>query len=323
VGWVRGSEILELAAVDAEQGGMFYTFDADKGRVPQLDQGQCLICHASLRTQGVPGFFVRSVICNPAGRFVSGSPSYVTDHSSPFQERWGGWYVTGTHGSLKHLGNVVCEDEDRAGWLDPEAGQNLQQLPACVASDAYLGQGSDLVALMVLEHQAQMHNLITRAAYEARTAAHQDAGINEALGRPSDYVTESTGRRIAAVSEKLVRYLLFADEYPLSEGVAGTSRFATEFSQRGPHDEKARSLYQLDLHQRLMKYPCSYLIYSPAFDALPEAVQREAGGRLKKILLEPREDDGFPRLTRTDRAVIAEILAETKQNFWQRYVVGS
>ncbi|MGN6545786.1 MAG: hypothetical protein ACTHK7_12105, partial [Aureliella sp.] len=95
VGWVQGSDIIELAAADKDQGAVFYTIEPDSQGQPRVlrDQGQCLICHASSRTQSVPGFLVRSVYSTPAGRFVTGSPTYVTDHSSPMQERWGGWYV--------------------------------------------------------------------------------------------------------------------------------------------------------------------------------------------------------------------------------------
>ncbi len=114
-----------------------------------------------------------------------------------------------------------------------------RQLPVRVKSEDYLKHGSDIVALLVLEHQSQMHNLITRASFEARTAAHQDAGINEALNRPRDQASESTGRRIASVGEKLLRYMLLADEIELTDAVSSSSTFAQEFSARGPRDVKA------------------------------------------------------------------------------------
>ncbi|MGN6133945.1 MAG: hypothetical protein ACTHOU_05555 [Aureliella sp.] len=322
VGWVQGSDIIELAATDKEQGAMFYTIEPNalgQSRVLR-DQGQCLICHASSRTQGVPGFVVRSVYSTPAGRFVSGSPTFVTDHSSPFEQRWGGWYVTGTHGEMRHLGNVTCTDESRPGWIDPDEGANLTRLPGRVRSGAYLTEDSDLVALMVLEHQTQMHNWITRAGYEARTAAYQDRGINEALDRPLDYESESTGRRIASIGEKLVRYLLMADEFPLGSPVRGTSSFAETFSKRGPHDAKGRSLYQLDLEKRLFKYPCSFLIYSEQFEALPERVKSFIGQRLHTILLGDQPVKGYEKLADEDRRAIAEILAETKPDFWETHV---
>jgi hypothetical protein len=165
-----------------------------------------------------------------------------------------------------------------------------------------------------------MHNWITRAGYEARTAAYQDRGINEALDRPLDYESESTGRRIASIGEKLVRYLLMADEFPLGSPVRGTSSFAETFSKRGPHDAKGRSLYQLDLEKRLFKYPCSFLIYSEQFEALPERVKSFIGQRLHTILLGDQPVKGYEKLADEDRRAIAEILAETKSDFWETHV---
>ncbi len=203
VGWVQGSEVIELASSDKDQGAVFYTLEPDaEGKYRVLrDQGQCLICHGSSRTQGVPGYLVRSVYSTPAGRFVTGSPTYVTDHSSPFSERWGGWYVTGTHGDMRHLGNVTCIDERREGWLDVEEGDNLLQLPTRVKSESYLQPGSDLVALMVLEHQSQMHNWLTRANYETRTAQYQIVASTKHLAEPR--ITKASRRRDASLrSEK-------------------------------------------------------------------------------------------------------------------------
>ncbi len=322
VGWVRNSPMLELGAADDNQGAVFYTLESTELTKPRVvrDQGQCLICHANQRTQAVPGFLVRSVYSNPVGHFVSGTPAYVTDHSSPFQQRWGGWYVTGSHGDMPHLGNLVCKDESLPGWLDPKAGLNRSQLPDDILPREYLQPSSDIVALMVLEHQSQMHNVITRASFEARTAAYQDAGINKALDRPSDFRSESTERRIANVSEKLIRYMLMADEFDLTSPVVGSSQYAEHFSNRGPKDSQGRSLYEFDLKTRLFRYPCSYLIYSSTFDAMPDVIQQTVGRRLHEILLADDSVEGYERLSTEDRAAIAGILKETKSDFWKKFV---
>jgi hypothetical protein len=322
VGWVRNSGMLELGAVDDKQGAVFYTLDLNEHAEPRIarDQGQCLICHANQRTQAVPGFLVRSVYSNPAGHFVSGTPAFVTDHSSPFQQRWGGWYVTGKHGDMPHLGNQVVKDESLQGWLDPKAGSNWLELPKEILPDEYLQPSSDIVALMVLEHQTQMHNLLTRASFEARTAAYQDSGINKALDRPIDFQSESTERRIASVCEKLVRYLLMADEFELSSPIEGSSRYAVQFSRRGPKDSQGRSLYALDLQTRLFRYPCSFLIYSEAFDAMPEVIHQAVGKRLNEILLADETVNGFERLSSDDRTAIAGIVKDTKADYWKKYV---
>ncbi len=221
---------------------------------------------------------------------------------------------------MRHLGNVLCVDENRPGWIDPEEGDNLSVLPDRVRPSSYLQPTSDLVALMVLEHQTQMHNWLTRASYEARTAAYQDRGINEALGRPLDFESESTGRRIASIGEKLVRYMLMVDEFQLTSPVSGQSCFASEFSKRGPRDSKGRSMYELDLQKRLFKYPCSFLVYSEQFDQLPERMLTYIGERFGEVLLAEHPPKGFESLSDSDRHSIAEILADTKPEFWNKYV---
>ncbi len=174
---------------------------------------------------------------------------------------------------------------------------------------------------MVLEHQTQMHNWITRASYEARTAAYQDRGINEALERPLDFESESTGRRIASVGEKLVRYLLMADEFQLTSPVASPSGFTEQFSNRGPQDAHGRSLYQLDLQRRLLKYPCSFLIYSEQFDALPDRVKRYyRSATARDPAVNRTTSQGLPTVVFEDRRAVAEILQHTKSEFWNQFV---
>jgi hypothetical protein len=316
VGWCQNGDVVELAATDPEQGAVFYTIDQDPASPPKVvrDQGQCLTCHASVRTQSVPGYLIRSVYPDYAGRPRTGTRTYTTDHRSPFEQRWGGWYVTGTHGSMRHLGNALASDRRDPELLDLEAGANLKQLDRLFDTENYLTPHSDLVALLVLEHQSQMHNLIARASFEARIATHYDRGINEALGRPIDTVSESTGRRIASAGEALVRYMLFADESPMSNAVEGTSPFASSFENSCTvvKDEHGRNLRQLDLKSRLLKYPCSWLIYTQAFDRLPPPAMEYIQGRLTEILFSKDSPKGFESLSNADRQAIAEILRETK-----------
>jgi hypothetical protein len=67
----------------------------------------------------------------------------------------------------------------------------------------------------------------------------------------------------------LLRSMLFSDEARLEAPMRGTSTFASEFAATGPRDSAGRSLKDLDLNHRLFRYPCSFLIYSDAFNALP------------------------------------------------------
>lgn len=320
VGWVQGGDVLEIMTTDPKQGAMFYTLSQEPDENPRLvrDQGQCVICHASSRTQGVPGGLVRSVFVNSSGQPQYGAGTFSIDHTSPFENRWGGWYVTGTHGKMRHMGNVFSKSRLDPEKIDREEGANVTDLSNRVDVSPYLTPHSDIVALMVLEHQTQMQNAITAANFENRSAAHSDGIMNAALDRPKDYRSDTTKRRVASVGDKLLRYLLFAEEFQLSAPVKGTSAFAKEFQSKGPRDSQGRSLRDFDLTTRMFKYPCSYLIYSPAFDALPPEVKLYVTQRLHDILTGQYKSEEFAHLSAEDRKAILEILTETKPGLWKK-----
>jgi len=316
VGYCQQGDVVEIATQDPQQGTIFYTLDQSQLEDPTMkptfvrDRGQCITCHASSRTQGVPGLLVRSVYSDGGGHPLLGSGTFSSDHTSPFSKRWGGWYVTGQHGSMRHMGNVLAHRKSPE-TLDREAGANVTDLSKIVSVGHYLTPHSDLVALMVLEHQVQMHNFITLANFETRSALHHDTIMNQALERPQDFRSELTGRRIHGVSEKLVRYMLFSQEFALEASVSGTSGFAEEFQTRGPRDSKGRSLRELDLQKRLLKYPCSYLIYSDAFTTLPAEVKSDVLAKLHDVLTGKNSSPDFEHLSPADRLAILEILRDT------------
>jgi hypothetical protein len=315
IGFVQNGDVLEISSADPEQGAIFYTLSQEETEkpLPLRDKGQCLICHASSRTQNVPGHLVRSVFPDASGQPQLGSGTFTTDHKSQFSERWGGWFVTGTHGNMRHMGNVTTTSRDNPEALNREAGANVTELSGLLKTSAYLEPTSDLVALMVLEHQTQMHNFITQANYEARHAAFYDGIMNEAFkDRPADYVSETTTRRIASAGDKLVDYLLFKDEFQLTSPVKGVSAFMEDFAQHGPRDSQGRSLRDFDLQTRMFKYPCSYLIYSEAFNHLPNPMKAYVSQKLLEVLTRKDTQDEYPHLTLEDRANILQILKETK-----------
>jgi len=286
VGWVPGGEVMEISAADTEMGGVFFILRQEKTAAPRFERGdQCVQCHVSASTTGVPGHIVRSVYSDPEGYPITTTNSFVTDHRSPFAERWGGWYVTGAHGSMRHMGNVAAKDLKRPTLLDREAGANITDLSRFFDVRPYLSPHSDLVALMVLEHQTKMHNIMTRAGYEARSALQLDAEMKKMLGEKGPALGDNAQRRVDRAAEILARYLLFSDEARLSSPVSGTSSFAREFAARGPRDNQGRSLRDLDLKTRLFKYPLSYLIYSEAFAALPRELRTAAWKRIDAALL--------------------------------------
>ena len=314
VGFVQGSDMLEFSAVDPELGGTFYLLEQTKAPAPTFlrQTHDCLQCHASGKTLDVPGHLVRSVYPEESGQPAFNAGTFSTSHESPMQERWGGWYVTGTHGKQTHMGNVLVTDRDKPENLDTKAGSNLKDLSGKFDTSAYLSPSSDLVALLVLEHQVKMHNLITLANYQAKIAVHYARAINKALGEPENTISESTARRFQGPAEDLVKYMLFVEEAPLSEPVQGTTTFARDFTARGPRDKQGRSLRDLNLKTRLLEYPCSYLIYSKAFDALPALVKDHVYRRLWDVLTGKDQSPEFARRTPEERKAILEILRDTK-----------
>ena len=329
VGWVPGADVLELAATDPQRGTVFYTLDqrdpAARGEPAAFVEQthSCLQCHAGPMTRDTPGLLVRSVFPDPDGQPVLSAGTHLTTQESPWPERWGGWYVTGTHGAQHHMGNAFVTDEARPDQsFDRAANANVTDLSGRFNTAAYPSPGSDVVALLVLTHQAEMHNLLSRAGEQARAALRDQQAMNRALGRPDDFRSDSTAARIESAGEALVRHMLFADEPHLTDEVAGTSSFAADFEARGPRDAKGRSLRDFDLKRRLFRYPCSYLIYSDSFEALPGVMKDYVYGRLWRILTADDEAAGgdFAHLKRSQRRAIVQILAETKKGlpaYWK------
>lgn len=317
IGFCREGDVLEISAMDKDLGAMFYTLDQTDDRSPKITRqtDNCLICHGSSSTKGVPGFVVRSVYSDAAGFPILSSGTFRTDHSSPLSERWGGWYVTGTHGNQKHLGNLVVRGKSEPEQVDNAAGQNVTDLSKHFNSSNYLTPHSDIVALMVLEHQAAAHNCITQANFATRQALHYEQTLNRELGKPAEEHWDSTQSRIKSACEPLVECLLFCDETPLTEKIEGTSPFAAEFQERGPRDSKGRSLRDLDLTRRMFKVPCSYVIYSPSFAALPKEAKDYVFRRLREILNAEVAENKFKHLSEDDRQAIREILAQTLPGF--------
>ena len=296
VGLVRTGEVLEFVAQDPTEGSMFYTMDNSQTSNFEFKRNNvaCILCHTSDATENVPGWFIGSVYPEKDGTTAYG-PAITTDHRSPFDSRWGGWYVLGTHHGDRHMGNAIVTDpNDLRGMVTPET-VHLQSLEGKVADmSGYMTPYSDIVALLVIEHQAHMMNLITRIGWEARVGA-------------------EAGRPLAQTAAEFVDYMLFVDEAPMPGPITGPSGFAKVFAAVGPRDSKGRSLRDIDLTTtRLMKYPCSYMIYSDAFNALPENAKAAIYARMWEVLSGQDSSQRYERLTMADREAIVEILRDTK-----------
>jgi hypothetical protein len=299
VGWVRGGDILEIAAVDPRQGVIFYQLDQKASDRPQIERNdQCLACHLSWETLAVPGLVLQSVHPLPDEKsYVNG---YTTVHGSPLEERWGGWWVTGDHGGARHMGNIPVMPADTGKSPLEDPARPMRSVEGLFDLTGYPTPYSDVVALLVLAHQTHMTNLMTRTGWEARLAA----------AKPS----EDASARVREAAADLVDYLLFVDEAPLAGAVNGSSGFAERFAALGPRDGKGRSLREFDLERRLFRYPASYMIYSRAFDALPAAARDAVYERMWTILSGRETHPRYERLSAGDRQAILEIVRETKKD---------
>jgi hypothetical protein len=305
IGFIPGAPLIEVSVADPKLGAVFYTVD-QRAEKPKLTRNnQCLECHASAKTMGVPGHLVRSFATDESGVVDLSSGTSQVNHRTPLDERWGGWYVTGTHGQQTHRGNLIGKPAFDRQTNEPNYAGNVTNLGAFFDASRYVANQSDIVALMVLEHQTHMHNFITRLNYEATMHLQQYGHV----------------RYLKNTAESFLKYLLFAEEVTLTNSIHGSAEFAKDFTSRGPRDQRGRSLRDFDLHTRLFKYPCSYLIYSDAFDALPAPMKEHLYQRLGAILSGKDQSATYASLSLATRQAIREILAETKgdlSDFWKK-----
>lgn len=313
VGWIRGAELLEIAAFDPLLGAELYVLEQKKTAQPRFQLGVgCSGCHVAGNTRFVPGVLMRSIYAASTGSGVGEARSFITDHTSPFPERWGGWYVTGTHGTTKHLGNMFFSGSSDLDDLAALTGGNRQRLDVDLAG--YLSPHSDLVAMMVMSHQTQGQNLISWLGQEARLAAKMQEELDHGARKPVAEWAPNTKFRLTYAVDELLKYLLFVDEATFAEPMVGTNHFAQEFAAQGRRDKQGRSLRDFDLQQRLFRYPCSYLIYTDAFDQLPASALELLYRKLWLVLTGQAQEKAFARLAATTRKEILDILCDTKKN---------
>ena len=62
----------------------------------------------------------------------------------------------------------------------------------------------------------------------------------------------------------------------------------------------------------MLRYPCSYMIYTDAFDGLPDAARSAIYRRMWTVLSGEDQNPRYARLTGDDRRAIIDILRETK-----------
>ena len=312
VAWVQGSDLLELGAMDTERGQVFYTLPNSQGEATRLQREtlRCLSCHDtySLSGGGVPRFLIMSSYVNTLGDQIVHEGSILPTDQTELKYRWGGWYVTGQHGAQVHLGNMHIRQAQQLLDLESLRRGNLDSLDGLFNTQPYLTNKSDIVALLVMQHQAYIQNLITRVNFETRTVLAKDKEQTLKLASRPELKEDL---------DALVDAMLFVDAAPLTDRIVGNAGFDVWFESQGPRDSKGRSLRELDLTKRLFKYPLSYLIYAPAFDALPQPALNYVYERFAAVLSERDQGAAYAHLSSADRRVIIEILTATKPGFAQ------
>ncbi len=305
LGYIPGAPVMEISSVDPQIGGTFYFLEQEKVRKPKFTRSaDCLSCHGGQRSLGVPGHFVRSVPTEKDGELIGLEEIRDITQCSPLKDRWAGWYVTGRHGSQFHRGNLIGPEDLGKFKREPNFRGNLTDLAQFFDQDKYIARGSDIGALMILEHQVHMHNYIARLNIEARMMLAAYGHI----------------RYMRSQVDAFLRYLLFTEEQPLAQPIEGSPDFAKAFTAGAIRDSKGRSLRDLDFKTRMFKHPCSFLIYSPAFDAMAPPIKEVLLKKLHEILTGKNQDAQFEKLPAADRTAILEILRETKKglpDYWK------
>ena len=315
VGWVPGGDA-EVMSFDAALGATFYLVPRESFlQKPTFKRSnECLSCHAGSRTRGVPAPLIRSVFTDERGEPILSAGSFSVTQQNPLSERWGGWYVTGRHGTERHMGNVIARDLPGGPSLDREKGANVLDLDKFFPTDRYLRKSSDIVALMVLEHQIGVQQRLHEANQNVRLAIHRYQALMRDLKEPFEETLGGSARSVVRHhATKLIEEMLSVDEASLTGGgVEGSRSFVDTFQRDAIRDRKGRSLRDLNLRTRLFQYRMSYLIYSPLFDGLPAQLRAEFWTQLWALLNEEVSREPFERLRRDDKQSIKEILAETK-----------
>jgi hypothetical protein len=290
VAWVPGTPHIEIAAVEPTNGSVFYMLEQNRNQPAKIESSvQCLECHTSNRNLSIPGPIVRSFPTDSIGAIERNNGISAVNHTTPLKYRWGGWYATGKT-ELSHRGNRF--GATNLSETDPISITNLKPF---LDTEKYPTDSSDMVALLVLEHQAHMQNLITRIDQDAMNAMERDGNVHSLRDSATQFL----------------KYLLFIDEAPMESTIRGNTVFAKQFQSRGKMDSKGRSLRVLNLETRLLEYPCSYLIYSDSFQQMHPMMSRHLFRRLHDILTGTDDTGEFDRLTPDQRKSILEIITET------------
>lgn len=318
VAYVQNSTIVEITTMDEQLGSVFYVFNnaQNAARPLERENERCLVCHDSsgLAAGGVPLLLARSGLFDRRGVLledISGTGN--TTDATPIAERWGGWYVTGQSGQQSHLGNVVLSNPGQVAQVQEHLQFNIDSLAnsGLFNTAPYPRDTSDIVALMVLEHQLTVQNQVTYVKFKAPMVLQRTGHGDYRDAQRWIELPAPAQKALSRMLDKLVDILLFVDAAPLADRITGDPAFAASFQARGKRDAQGRSLRDFDLETRLFKYPLSYLVASADFDALPPYAKDYVYQQINERL---RSGDTLPVPAEAREAALA-ILSAIKDDF--------
>ncbi len=303
VGWVPDSDMLEISVSSPKTGTNFCALKPVDGK-PKLTRQthDCLRCHGGSFTRDVPGHLVRSVYPDFEGQPIFKAGTHFTDQTTPLENRWGGWLVS--RSPMDHMGNTIFKETDRGA--DQGRPFTIKDVP----NIDYPGKGSDIVSLLILGHQTQLHTLMADLTIKTRRALHDQKIMDELLQR-DEPLSDSTRSRIKHAADKVLKCMFFVEEIDLPKIDMAGSVFSKNFTQRSPKDSQDRSLFELQMDGRMLRYPFSYLIYSDTFNNLPPEALNYIWAEIERILAPTERREGYERLSRRNKITIREILLET------------
>ncbi|MBX2850320.1 MAG: hypothetical protein KTR15_01075 [Phycisphaeraceae bacterium] len=315
IGYVPGG-LVEYGDADPDPtigSGMFAIDLREKDQAALTPDGSCLSCHDGARTNGRPGFFIRSVFPNPEGHVITSAGSTTVGHDTPLAKRWGGWYVTGNSGTTHHRGNqVTIEHPNGDAHIDNALGSNIDDLSHRFNVNRYLQPTSDIVALMVLEHQVQMHNRLTQGSAVVHEQYERSRSLAEYLEEEFEPSRNQTLQRVInSNAKRIVKHLLFCEEVALAEPIAGSDLFVEQFQANRKADRHGRSLKDFDLQTKIFKYRCSYMVYSHAYTLMHPLLKEAVSQKLQDVLEGRGDPSVYGHLEAAERQAILEILQET------------
>jgi hypothetical protein len=305
VGYVPGGAV-EVIIQDPKLGPVFYLIDWNRAQAKvnvERDHSDCLSCHGTGRTEHAPGLLVRSVFPDETGQPLLMHGSDLVMHDTPISKRWGGYYVTGSI-ALPHLGNQTFSSAQkpmpkRSAWMDLKGRVPLELYPCGT---------SDIVALLVLEHQCHAHNLLTSARMNYERACY----LAKSIAPDDDPDLGSAGRVADQAAQRIIDWFLFRGEAALGDdGVTGHEDFLRAFAALVPASKNGDSLADFQLNTRIFKNRCSYMVHSEAFQGLPPSVRKRVMERLKQVIDHPPANDAYADIKASERRRIGQILRDT------------